>query len=87
MTSFQMSVCHPDTQAILQKLAAELDSLPKDVTILAKPALTSILELTQSSNLTHAAAIDFLKQWLSRLDSSSRVLKKVFCPIFSLRSL
>lgn len=87
MTSYQMSVCHPETQVILRKLAAELDSLSKDVTILAKPALTTILELTQSLNHTQAAAIDFLKQRLSRLDSSSRVLKNVSCPIFSLRSL
>lgn len=56
-----------DTQAILRELAAGLDSLSKDV--------------TQYSNLTHAAAIDFLKKWLSRLDSSSRVVKEVFCPI------
>lgn len=76
MTSYQMSVCRPDTQAILRELAAGLGNLPKDVTILAKPALTTILELTQSSNLAHAAAIDLLKQWLTRLDSSSRVFKK-----------
>ena len=82
-----MSDSRLDTQAVLRELAAELDSLPKDVTILAKPALTTIFELTQSSNLTHAAVIDFLKGWLSKLDSSSRVLKKVFCSIFSLRSL
>ena len=82
-----MSVRRPDTQAILRELAAGLDSLPKDVTILAKPALTTILELTQSSNLTHPAAIEFLKKWLSRLDSSSRLLKRVFCPIFSLHLL
>lgn len=87
MTSYQMSVRRPDTQAILRELAAGLDSLPKDVTILAKPALTTILELTQSSNLTHPAAIEFLKKWLSRLDSSSRLLKRVFCPIFSLHLL
>lgn len=72
-----MSVHRPDdTQAIVRELAAGLESLPKDV------APTILPELAQYPNLTHAAAIEFLKARLSRCDSSFRVSEEVFCSHF-----